>query len=1067
MTHLSGMTDNTHVSEIANNLIRPFVSGVQEIHATGNATEHSYRSTFEGLFSRLGVRALNEPKRVKCGAPDFLISRGDIVIGYVEVKDLHIDIRHMNNNNKSQQERYRNALPNLIYTNACDWDFYQSGKLIASVTIANVLEDVTAIPDQYETLGNLLRDFIAQKPQTITSPHDMAERMAGKAKLIKDVLYKTLADNEALETELTNQYQAFKENLIHDITHEDFADIYAETIAYGMFAARLHDTSLDSFSRQEALDLLPKSNPFLRSLFGYVAGPNLDDRISWIIDDLADIFQACDVAKLMEGFGELTGRRDPFLHFYETFLAAYNPKKRKARGVWYTPEPVVNFIVRAVDKVLRHEFGLEDGLADTSRVAVDWDTGQTDDKGKAIMTKKDVHRVQILDPATGTGTFLAETVKQIAARILGIAPGIWSSYIERDLIPRLHGLELLMASYAMCHMKLDMILTELGYRPADNPPRLSVYLSNSLEEGEPINQALPFAQWISREAKGANEIKRDMPIMCVIGNPPYSKSSANNGDWIMREMSEYKKGLRERKVNLNDDYMKFIRLAEFLIEKNAGGIVAMITNNSFLDGVTQRGMRRHLRETFDKISIVNLHGDARSGDPTAGQDENIFDIKQGVSIVIMRTSQTMDRRQLASVSYHEVRGKRSDKYQLLRQLDYDDDSFVELNCIPPDHRFLASHNLAESHKPQLSRRIPMYQDHRKKRYMSGFQVSDFFGSFSSGIQTKQDALCIAHHRSDLARRLDDFRNLDEQTLRKKYKINRDSRDWKIHLAVADVRSDTGQIVPFLYKPFDVRNIYYSGRTKGFVAYPRRDIMRHVVGKDNLCLIVNRQNVHDHFTHVGITNVACCHGTLYLGNRGQDYCCPLYLYADEQDLDQSRRVNFDHKLYRHLRDLSAEQDSMQTDEVAMFDYVYGVLHCPGYRQVYSDFLKVDFPRIPWPSTPSEFRDVSAKGTLLRKLHLMEPQAIGSTPFSFKGEGDNTVDKPSFKENKVWINKTQYFDAAPKVSWDLYIGGYQPAQKWLKDRRGRTLSFDDVKHYQCILKILSETDRIMGTIRMELT
>ena len=286
--------------------------------------------------------------------------------------------------------------------------------------------------------------------------------MAGKANLIKDILQRILTEDDAEQTELHSQYRAFQQNLIQGITPSDFADIYAETIAYGMFAARLNDSHLATFSRQEALELLPKSNPFLRSLFGYVAGVDLDDRIAWVIDDLAHVFQACDVAKLMDGFGKLTAQTDPFLHFYETFLAAYNPKKRKAAGVWYTPQPVVQFIVRSVDKVLQREFGLADGLADTSKITVDWEIGQTDKKGRAITIKKEVHRVQILDPATGTGTFLAEAIKQIAPKVKGVAPGMWSNYIEQDLIPRLHGFELLMASYAMCHMKLHMMLTEMA-----------------------------------------------------------------------------------------------------------------------------------------------------------------------------------------------------------------------------------------------------------------------------------------------------------------------------------------------------------------------------------------------------------------------------------------------------------------------------------------------------------------------------------------------------------------------------------------------------------------------------
>ncbi|MBO6857998.1 N-6 DNA methylase, partial [Roseibium sp.] len=357
--------------------IPEFLKDIDGIYKTGAATEHSYRADLQKLLSSIApdVTALNEPKRVKCGAPDFIVSQGNIVIGHVEAKDIPVGIRALKDGNKDQQKRYLAALPNLIYTNCLDWDFYRDGELLASVSIADFAMGIQPRPQDFATLENLLREFVTQRPQTITSPRDLAERMAGKANLIKDVLGKTLRDDAELQSELSAQYQAFKENLIHDITPADFADIYAETIAYGMFAARLHDTTLDTFSRQEALELLPKSNPFLRSLFSYVAGYDLDDRIAWIIDDLARVFQACDVAKLMEGFGKLTGQNDPFLHFYETFLAAYNPSKRKARGVWYTPEPVVNFIVRAVDEVLQTEFGLPDGLADTSKVTIDWDTG--------------------------------------------------------------------------------------------------------------------------------------------------------------------------------------------------------------------------------------------------------------------------------------------------------------------------------------------------------------------------------------------------------------------------------------------------------------------------------------------------------------------------------------------------------------------------------------------------------------------------------------------------------------------------------------------------------------------
>ncbi|WP_221914052.1 N-6 DNA methylase, partial [Thiorhodospira sibirica] len=596
--------------------ISDFIQRIHTTHQSGHATEHSYRAALESLLNSLdpSIRAINEPKRIACGAPDFIIQRNDIVIGHLEAKDLSINLRTLKDSNKAQLDRYRKALPNLLYTNGLDWDYYRNGERLKTLTIASLQNGhIQPHPEHYQSLDNLLRDFIVQRPQTITKPQDLAERMAGKALLIKDILHNTLQADTHPEHELTGQYHAFKEHLIHDISPADFADLYAETIAYGLFAARLHDTRLDTFSRQEALELLPKSNPFLRSLFGYIAGVELDDRIAWIIDDLADVFQAADVKSLLAHFGKLTGQHDPFLHFYETFLAAYNPAKRKARGVWYTPEPVVQCIVRAVDDLLQHEFGLPDGLADTSTLTLDhWETGQTDKKGRRQTIKKTLHRVQILDPATGTGTFLAEVIKRIAPKIQGIAPGLWSQYLEQDLMPRLHGFEILMASYAMCHMKLDMILTDMGYQPTASAPRLSVYLTNALEEGAPPNQTLLFSQWLSREAKGANTIKRDMPIMCIIGNPPYSVSSANTGEWINHLMMDYKRDLKERNIQpLSDDYIKFIRFAQHLIEKTGEGIIGVITNNSFLDGLIHRQMRKSMLETFDKIYIIDLHGSTK------------------------------------------------------------------------------------------------------------------------------------------------------------------------------------------------------------------------------------------------------------------------------------------------------------------------------------------------------------------------------------------------------------------------------------------------------------------------
>ena len=1035
--------------------IADFIKAVQKEYATGKATEHSYRPALKNLFEQLApsIEALNEPKRIECGAPDFEIKKGEIAVGYVEAKDIGVDLQTLKGANKAQQARYTAALSNLIYTNCLDWEFYQNGKRVARVSIAYYLMGIQPRPDSYAQLEHLLGDFIAQNPQTITSPEELATRMAGKANLIKDVLSQTLSKDAAQRTKLTDQYKAFQENLIHDISTQDFADTYAETIAYGMFAARLHDTSLNSFSRQEALELLPKSNPFLRHLFGFIAGHDLDSRIAWIIDDLARIFQACDLAKIMAGFGKLTGQNDPFLHFYETFLAAYDPAKRRARGVWYTPEAVVNFITRAVDDVLKAEFGLPDGLADTSKVTIESDTGE----------KEEVHRVQILDPATGTGTFLAYVIKQIAPKVKNIAPAMWSAYIEAELIPRLHGFELLMASYAMCHTKLDMVLGELGYQPTVNPPRLSVYLTNALEEGDAKTAILPFARWLSDEAEGANKIKRDKPIMCVMGNPPYSGISQNKGAWITGLIEDYKYvdgvHFRERKHWLQDDYVKFIRLSEHLIAKNGEGVLGFITNHGYLDNPTFRGMRWHLLKTFDKIWVLDLHGNAKKKEqaPNGSADKNVFDIQQGVSIIIA-VKKKGENNAPAQVMHGDLWGNRAGKYDALNAAGLRDDLFTKIDTPAPQHLF-----------------IPR-DDKPLKTYEKGFSLAEFMPENVTGIVTAKDKLVIDYDRAQLTEKINRFvdTSKDDLQVRAEFFPNKkagkypsgDSRGWKLPEARVALKKTEWEddIKKIVYRPFDTRAIIYR---EDMVDWGRFTFMRHMLAGENVGLVFKRGNSETNSASVHVTDTIIeSRSWSRSGMQGIDTLAPLYLYPDAQELDQSRRVNFDDRLYKRLQKLATDPKRGTPDELQTFDYIYGVLHCPAYRTTYAEFLKSDFPRIPWPANPAEFWDVAQKGHLLRRLHLMDADTIGDTPYPYDGQGDNVVDKPAFKDGRIFINKTQYFDAAPPAAWDFYIGGYQPAQKWLKDRKGRALSFDDIQHYQRILKILSRTDKVMQSITMTL-
>ena len=1031
-----------------------FITDITRIYERGNATEHSYRPAIQKLLENIhNITATNEPKAVRCGAPDFSISttNTNLPIGHLEAKDIGVGIEKFKGANKEQFDRYKAALPNLIYTNCCEWDFYRYGKKINSIRIADYVMGIQPNKTKFVELEETLRHFLQRAPLDITSSDDLAERMAGMASLTKDVLTKALKKDRKSNTGLMQQYKSLKDMLMHDLSVEDFADIYAETIAYGMFAARLHDPTPDTFDRHEALDLLPKTNPFLRNLFSYIAGPDLDERIKTIIDDLADIFRVCNVKELLSGFREKRG--DPFIHFYEDFLGKYNPKKRQSRGVYYTPEPVVKFIVRSVDEVLQSEFNLPLGLADNSKVVVDWETGQTlSKKGKRDTIKKEVHRVQILDPAAGTGTFLAETINQIAAKVNQTASGSWQSYVAKNLLPRLHGFELLMAPYAMCHMKLDLALSELGFETEKANDRLGVYLTNSLEEGIPLNRDLPFASWLSDEAEGANEIKRDLPIMCVIGNPPYSGHSQNKGDWIEGLMKDYKVSADLKRPAqakwLSDDYVKFIRFSEYMIEKNGEGVLGFITNHSYLDNPTFMDMRSHLLSTFDKIYVLDLHGNAKKKEisPDGQADKNVFAIQQGVAVIIaVKKKESSDKP--AQIFHNELWGERQSKYRALEKKN-----------------LRSGWNKLTPQKPQY---FFVPRDYElEKKYLSWPSIPEIFspnGRPAPGMVTTHDEFAISLTPKEAIQKVEKLLTTKtEDEARQLFKLC-SQEQWnyqsaKQELSNSDWRSELEAIA---YRPFDTRYTIFSPHV---AVHRRLRAMRHMLAGDNVALVTGRQGQVVGSMAWNLVFCTDIPSDLNLYYRGGGQTLPLYLY---DETDNSKRVNFDKKIYAKIQKAATDKTNKAPDEMAVFDYIYGVLHSPDYRATYKDFLKSDFPRIPYPQSPAKFWQFAKAGGTLRSLHLMDEKIIGETPYSFVDgtigkKGADEITKPRFETGKVWINDDKYFADVPKAAWEFYIGGYQPAQKWLKDRKGQTLSFDDARHYQKIIKILSETDKIMQSM-----
>lgn len=1066
--------------------IEGYIKNLNQRYRLGNATEHTFRGDLQQLLETIlpGIAATNEPKRQSCGAPDYILTRKEIPVGFIEAKDIgDQDLEgKKKSGNKEQFDRYKASLSNLIFTDYLDFHLYQDGIFITKIAIAEIVDNqIKAIPQNFKDFTDLFKDFTDHKGQTIKSSKKLAEMMAGKARLLSNVIEKSLTSDETNheDSTLKEQMIGFKDVLIHDITPRGFADVYAQTIAYGLFAARLHDPTLETFSRQEAAELIPKSNPFLRKLFNYIAGPDIDDRIKWIVENLSEIFLACNVEVILKNYGKSTKMEDPIIHFYENFLAEYDPKLRKARGVWYTPAPVVNFIVRAVDDILKTEFNLPQGLADTSKtkIKVKTQTPNKNFKSGYKEIEQETHRVQILDPASGTGTFLAEVVKHVNKKFKG-QEGIWSSYVENHLLPRLNGFELLMASYAMAHLQLDLLLKQTGFK-ATKTQRTKIYLTNSLEKYHPDTGTL-FAKWLSSEANEANYIKRDTPVMCIIGNPPYSGESANQGDWIMDLMQDYKKEpggkekLKERNSKwINDDYVKFLRYGQHFIEKNGSGVLAFINPHGFLDNPTFRGMRWNLLKTYDKIYTIDLHGNSKKKEvsPDGSPDQNVFDIQQGVSINLFVKTGKKKTNELGKVLHYDLYGKRDFKYDFLNENSIKSIQFNELPNIEPMYFMVQKDFEAQ------------------KTYDKGFKINDLFVLNNVGIVTSRDGFVIDENKDGLSKRIEAFFKLPKDELLANYKI-RENKTWKID----DVKNKAKEYVDkdirkIKYRPFDSRFIYYND---DFIERSRYDVMQHFLCDNNIGLVFKLGNAEENSVSAMVSkNIIDFRSWSRPGMQGGDYITPLYLYTEtnkQQTIEETteRKPNLNQDIVNEIAEklgLNFNNEKEQTKDtfapIDVLDYIYAVLHSPTYRKKYKEFLKIDFPRVPYPKDQATFWKLVKLGSEIRQLHLLESPKVEEPITNYRGEGDNIITRKLTKTDlgyepttdthgKVWINDTQYFDNVPLIAWDFYIGGYQPAQKWLKDRKGRVLGFEDIFHYGKIIISLTDTHRIIqeiDTIKIE--
>jgi predicted helicase len=1054
-----------------------YLKEIEKAFQSQLATEHTYRPFLKSFVESFGkdITAINEPKRRTFGAPDYVIRKREIPLGYIEAKDVGKDLDKPDKREKEQLKKYLDSLNNIIYTNYLDFRWYVRGEVVSTITLAefDAVGKLQPKADAEKQLANLIKEFLQKEVPTVATPKELAKRMASITRLIRQTIEKALEDETtSKENTLHEQFESFKKTLLPNLDDKGFADLYSQTIAYGLFTARCFDKK-PPFTRQEAAYLVPKTNPFLRDTFDRIAGIHLDERIVWAVDDLAELLNRTDISAILQDFGKRTRQEDPVVHFYETFLAEYDPKMREMRGVYYTPEPVVSYIVRSVDKILQTDFGLPKGLADSSKL------------------EDGSHRVLILDPATGTGTFLYNVIKNIFKRYEK-NKGMWDGYVSEHLLPRIFGFELLVAPYAVAHLKLGLLLEETGYK-FDTDERLRIYLNNTLDFTALKEDADAFSAFINNEAKAGREIQQDKPVMVILGNPPYSGHSANTGKWIndlLRGSDSLNatatenyfmvdgQPLGERNPKyLNDDYVKFIRFAQWRIDQTGYGVLAFVTNHGYLDNPTFRGMRQSLMKTFDEIYILDLHGNSKKKErsPDGTTDQNVFDIMQGVSIGIFVKKQNTSLiparpTEPAKVFHKHLYGVREiwtenvnnekeltgGKYQWLSQNDVSTTEWKEIEAVKPFYLFTQQDATLRDE----------YEDY--------WEISNIMNLSANGVKTHRDHFAVSFDEKELLKRINDLREtkFSDEELRKFYELE-ESQNWKLSNARKQIRSNSdwqSDLIPILYRPFDWRFCYFN---HSIVERPRREFIDHVAKKDNLCLCLGRQGIavnEDFWDLITVSNLPIDTNAF---RRGGVSAFPLYLYPTEKrglfdEESSARKPNFSDEFIKDfsaklklefVSDGKGDLEKTFTPE-DIFNYAYAVFHSPTYRARYAEFLKIDFPRLPLTSNPDLFRYLVGLGSQLVELHLLEKDIESAVTFPEKGS--NEIEFVKYEDGRVWINKTQYFDFVLESVWNFHIGGYQVLQKWLKDRKGRTLSFDDLEHYSKIVAALNLTIEIMNVI-----
>jgi predicted helicase len=1043
-------------------MIESFVEDVAKKMHQGDAREETYYGVFERFLENYSqeLEAKNAtvtalPKRTDAGNPDFRVWDGSHkVIGYVEAKKPGANLDKIQES--EQLKRYRGTFPNVILTDFFEYRLYKDGDLIDKISIGRpfVAEKLGEKPpvENTDAFNKLVETFLSHSAPKTYHASSLAKELAKRTRFLEHVIERELLEED--NQDLEGFYQAFKKYLIAGLDKQQFADLYAQTVTYGLFAARTRAD--ETFTRENAVKFIPSTIGILKDVFEFISYSDLPQNISWIVDDLSEILNVANIQKILDRFYEEGRGNDPIIHFYETFLAEYNPKVREQRGVYYTPESVVGYIVRSIHQTLKDDFDKPLGLADKS--------------------------VTVLDPAAGTLTFIAEALRVAVEEYKEhYGSGDISGIIKEHLLEHFYAFELMMAPYAIGHLKMGFVLDELGY-DMDDDERFKLFLTNTLEMEDLEQTELPGMRSLSEESEAAGKVKKDEEVLVILGNPPYSGNSFNDIDWIDNLLKEgythenrhsddgyYKvdgKPLGERNPKmLQDDYVKFMRFAQWKIDQLGHGIVSMITNHGYLDNPTFRGMRESLMKSFDEIAVLDLHGNSRKKEtaPDGSKDENVFDIQQGVAIHSMIKDPDKSKKVLRGDLY----GKRREKYEWLEGHDLSNTEWTE---IKPQSEFYFFTELNRSLRDSY------------KRYI---QVTDIFKSYSNGIKTHRDYFVVDSDKNKLKRRIISFldTNKTDEEVRLLFDLN-DNRDWKLSNKRRAIQNDENwrdHFTKVLYRPFDSRHIFYH---KDAIDFGREEIMKHMLFDKSLGLSIGRQwgAVGSKVYDTVLISDKIVDTNLF--RRGGNALFPLYLFneklnSNRKDSDGTISMVFETELdtnegtpniNKELYKLFEHSYKNRPFPEQILNYIYAVLNAPTYRQTYAEFLKSDFPRIPFTTDYELFKEMASLGEKLGRLHLMKSDKLNTPIAKFEGEGSKVVAKKkkigrNYKpeEERVYINKDgQYFDGIPEEVWNYQVGGYQVLDKYLYDRRERELTNDEIQHFCKVATALHHTIEIQQEI-----